>query len=331
MEVPYEPVLGKMPDTVEISNSEIQTFKQCRRRWMLGNYYGLAKNESDHTGPLPLGTRVHNTLEIWYSSDDPKDEDIVDVYNRLQRKDAKLFQISDQFNDEKAVKKFNDESTLGRIMVEGYPEWLDESGLESKLRFVSAEEKLEARIHGLHDDRVVGIGKVDQRVERAEDGTRAVRDFKTAKDFNMYMNGGPPPEQLMLYCILEMLDPSHDNEVDGAMYTLLRKVKRSGTARPPFYYNLDVRFNKKTLAAFWTRLWGTYNDMMNVRNALDAGTDHRLVAYPSPSRDCSWICPFYSVCPMMDDGSSADRYLEDHFKQVDPLERYKMEEEEKHG
>lgn len=307
MEIPYEPVLGNMPEKVEISNSEIQTFKSCRRRWLLGNYYGLGPAEETHMGALRLGTRIHNTLEIWYTSDDEKDENIVDVYNRLQRKDALAFRMSDQYNDEKAVKKFNDESELGRIMVEGYVEWRDETGLDSRVRLVSSEEKLEATIHGMHDDRIVGIGKIDQRVERAEDGSRAVRDFKTAQSFNTYLSGGPPPEQLMYYCVLEALDPNHSGEIDGGIYTLLRKVKRTAKATPPFYYEFDVRFNKKTLHSFWTRLWGTYNDMMNVRNALDNGVDHRVVAYPTPTKDCSWICPFFHVCPMMDDGSSADR------------------------
>lgn len=292
---------------------------------MLSNYYGLGPKEEKHTGPLNLGTRVHDALEAYYTNA----EDLIDAYNRLQRRDAKLFMESDDAQNEEKVKEFNDEAELGLIMLEGYLLYLEEEHADSKIEVVSAEEKLEYQIENFHDSRIHIIGKVDMKVKRREDGSRAIMDHKTvaASGFTTYFLTAHMSEQLMLYCLLDQLTGG-EGKVDGGIYNLLKKVKRSGRAKPPFYDRIDVRFNKHTMKAFWTRLMGTLDDMMKVRDALDQGADHRYVAYPSPSRDCTWICPFFQVCPMMDDGSSADRMLLDQFKQIDPLARYKTDDDE---
>lgn len=168
-----EPILGKNPSTVGISNSEIQTFKRCRRRWMLGTYYGLGPKDENHMGPLPLGTRVHNALEVFYRDG----VNPVDEYNRLHRVDLKKFLDSDQASDEDAVKKFNSESDMGRIMLEGYLEWLDETGKDTDIEFYAEEEQLRYRLEGI-DDRVEIIAKIDARVRDRLDGAKYTLDHK---------------------------------------------------------------------------------------------------------------------------------------------------------
>jgi hypothetical protein len=44
--------------------------------------------------------------------------------------------------------------------------------------------------------------------------------------------------------------------------------------------------------------------------------------YPSPNMDCTWSCPFFSVCSMFDDSSDVERMLEYRYKKYDPLDRY---------
>jgi hypothetical protein len=67
--------------------------------------------------------------------------------------------------------------------------------------------------------------------------------------------------------------------------------------------------------------------MVTLRDQLDAGADPHQVAYPSPSSDCTWKCPFYTACPMFDDGSAVVDYVQDNFTQYDPYQRYKEEDE----
>lgn len=322
MEYNTEPYLGRNPESVSITNSEIQTFKDCKRKWWLGNYRALKKRSKTYTGPLALGVRIHNALEAFYVSGiNPVDE-----YERLQRIDNKLFEVSDEAQFEKKVKDFNSEAELGRIMLEGYMEWMAEENPDADIEVIGAETKLSIRLE--MDPRVELMGKTDLRVKRASSGKHALLDHKTAQTFTMYYETAHMSEQLMLYVLLERLDPVNgDPKVDGGIYNLLKKVKRSGTAKPPFYERMDVRFNDKMLESFWIRTMGTVRDIMELRDRLDAGEDHRFYAYPSPTRDCTWKCPFFQVCTMFDDGSSAEAFLEDHYEQVDPNARYEEENE----
>lgn len=329
MSILTEPVLGKFPERVHISNSEIQTFKSCRRRWFLGNYLGLTLNERSEVGPLPLGTRIHDSLEQYYLSMMGKGEIVnpVDVYNRLQREDNLRFLETQESTQDDKIKKFNDESELGRIMLEGYMDWMDEENPDADLEVVGAETKLGYVLEGF-DNRVELIGKVDLQVRRLEDGSRATLDHKSALQFTDYHKYAHQSEQLMMYTMLQRLDESFDgSRIDGGIYNLLKKVKRSARAQPPFYERIDVRFNQKTMDAFWIRTLGTIRDIMAVRDALDNGADHRYVAYPTPTMDWkTGSSPFFPVYSMIDDGSNVEAYLEDHFHQHNPNARYEVTE-----
>ena len=323
MEHNTEPILGRKPSRVSISNSEIQTFKDCRRKWWLTYYRGLKPKEENLNGPLPLGTRVHNALEAHYVTG----VDIVEAYVALLEIDKAKFLVSDDRLDPVKTKAFNSDAELGRIMVEGYVQWVEETNADAKFDVIGAEKKLS---HVLETDpRVEIVGKVDLRIRRRSDGSRAVLDHKTTKSIDDYYKHSHASEQLMTYTMLERLDPDDDSKVDGGVYSLLKKVKRTATAKPPFYDRIDVRFNKKQLASHWIRLQGTVGDMMRVRDALDEGADHRMVAYPRPRMDwgCTKTgCPFADICTWFDDGSGAEEYLADHFRQTDPNERYGDEE-----
>lgn len=323
MEYNTEPFLGRNPESVSITNSEIQTFKDCKRKWWLGNYRALKPTSKTYVGPLTLGIRVHNALEAFYTTG----ENPVDEYERLQRVDNKLFENSNDASFEKKVKAFNSEAELGRIMLEGYMEWMAEENPDADLQVIGAETKLSTRLE--MDPRVELMGKTDLKVKRASSGKHAILDHKTAQSFNMYYETSHMSEQLMLYVLLEKMDKVNgDPLVDGGIYNLIKKVKRSGTAKPPFYERMDVRFNDKTLESFWIRTMGTVRDIMELRDRLDAGADHKFYAYPSPTKDCTWKCPFFQVCPMFDDGSSAEAMLEELYEQVDPNARYEDANEE---
>lgn len=322
MNLPY---LGLNPEQVRISNSEIQGFKSCRRRWYLANYLGLQKKEKNLLGPLPLGTRVHDSLEHYYTTY----EHPVDQYNRLMNKDIALFRETIDADDPKKVKKFESEGELGRLMLEGYIEWLEESNIDANIDIQYAEKVIETVIDEL-GGRVILQAKVDAEARRRSDNSIAIIDHKTAAVLEPYYKYSHMSEQLMTYTCISKRNPPEDGaEVDGGIYNLLKKVKRGPTAKPPFYDRIDVRFNDVTLNSFWIRLLGVLNDMMEVRDKLDEGADHRFVAYPKPQMDWNCgMCPFFQVCPMLDDGSSADRYIEDHYEVINPYERYNDTKEE---
>ena len=103
---------------------------------------------------------------------------------------------------------------------------------------------------------------------------------------------------------------------------MLKKVRRSAAARPPFYDQIEVRHNVFTLRSFWDRIHGTVGDMMRARTALDEGESPAFHVYPRPSRDCKWKCQFFTVCTLVDDGSAAEQAIEEMYEVADPYAYY---------
>lgn len=308
-----EPVLGKHPEVVSISNSELSTFKEDRRKWMLGYYLGLEPKQEKVEGPLALGTRVHYALEMYYTNQD----DPILLYKKQVEEDRLWLAVEGRDDT-----KFNQEAELGRIMLEGYFEWLEESGADSDIEVVSAEEKLTVPIM---DGRVNLIGKLDMRVKRKVDGVRLFMDHKTAASFDSVTKTAHLNWQPKMYMLLEMMQPDELERCDGMIYNILRKVKRAATAKPPFYMRVEVRHNRHTMEAFWYQVHGVVQDILNARKALDDGVDHNVVCYPNPTNDSTWKDPFFPVASLMDDGSAAERFIHDYYKQRDPYERYEVQ------
>ena len=110
---------------------------------------------------------------------------------------------------------------------------------------------------------------------------------------------------------------------------MLKKVKRTANAKPPFFEQIEVRHNVFTMRSFWQRIHGTIADLMGVKKALDQGADPNYVAYPRPTKDCKWKCQFYNVCPLIDDGSAAEAAIEQMYVVADPYGYYGKDEEKK--
>jgi hypothetical protein len=300
-----------MSGVVRISNSEIQTFKGCRRNWWLGYYRRLKPRNRDYTGALALGTRVHAALDEYYS----QGVHLLDAHTELVERDRALLEAD--FRDTYAL---DSEAELGRIMLEGYLQWVEENGIDNELEIVSTEEIISVPLFG---GAVELQGKLDMRVRRKIDGVRMFRDFKTVGgSLSEFANLANMNEQVLTYILLEMLKDGEENRSEGGIFTLLRKVKRTAKATPPFYDQIEVRHNIFTMRSFWNRIHGTLEDMMRVRTALDTGSNPAYVAYPTPTRDCKWKCQFYTICTLIDDGSASEEALSDMFEETDPYAYY---------
>jgi hypothetical protein len=154
------------------------------------------------------------------------------------------------------------------------------------------------------------------------------RDFKTVGgSFSDFSSTAHMNEQILTYMLLENAkNEGTDERSEGGIFTLLKKVKRTANAKPPFFEQFEVRHNLFSLRSFWQRLHGTVSDLMRVKKSLDDGVSHLAVAYPRPSRDCTWKCPFFSVCPLIDDGSAAEQAIQEMFVESNPYEYYGIEE-----
>ena len=307
-----------MTEPIHISNSEVQTNKDCRRKWWLSYYRRLQPKSKQMTGALALGSRIHEALDMYYSKDIP----LLEAHSQLIDIDKKI--LVESYRD---TYDLESEAELGRIMLEGYLQWVEENGIDAELEMISTEEIISMP---LLDNSVVLQGKIDMRVRRKADGVRMFRDFKTVGgSFTDFSSMAHMNEQILTYMMLETAQNKEGERSEGGIFTMLKKVKRSANARPPFYEQLEVRHNVFALRSFWQRIHGTLSDMLNTRKALDEGGDHRFVAYPRPSRDCKWKCQFFTICPMFDDGSAAEAAIEDAFEVSNPYAYYGVEEEKK--
>jgi hypothetical protein len=303
-----------MTQPYRLSNSEIQTYKDCKRKWWLSYYRRLKPRNKDTTGALALGTRIHGALDMHYSQGVP----LLEAHAHLV--DVDKATLESQFRD---TSELASEAELGRIMLEGYEQWVQDEGIDSELEMISTEEIIAT---SMLDGEVELMGKLDMRVRRKVDGTRFFRDFKTVGgSFTEFGRMAHMNEQILTYMVLEATQNAEDERCEGGIFTLLKKVKRSASARPPFYEQIVVRHNIFALRSFWARLTGTITDLLATKKALDDGADHHFVAYPRPSRDCNWKCNFYSVCSLLDDGSAAEQAIDELYEIGDPYGYYEMD------
>jgi hypothetical protein len=310
--------MSELTGPLRISNSELQTFKDCRRKWWLSYYRRLQPRMESKTGALALGSRIHQALDDYYSKNIP----LIEAHAALVEKDKLI--LANSFRD---TSDLDSEAELGRIMLEGYLDWVEDQGIDAELEMISTEEIIEMP---LFDNKVILQGKIDMRVRRKADGVRMFRDFKTVGgSFTDFASMAHMNEQILTYMMLETAQNKEGERSEGGIFTMLKKVKRTANAKPPFYEQMEVRHNIFTLRAFWQRVHGTISDLLNVRKALDEGVTHQLVAYPRPSRDCKWKCQFFAICPLIDDGSAAEQAISESYASADPYGYYNNNEEKK--
>lgn len=304
-----------------ISNSEIQTFKRCRRKWWFAYYRRLVPKVTDLSGVAVIGDRVHRALALWYVADvarrvDPRSA--IEMIIELDRTVIRDVYLPDEV-PLGVETTFRKESDLERIMIEGYVQWLAETGLDSDLQVLGSEQYLEADLPGVPGVRLVA--KLDARLRRISDGIRMFMDHKTVGDLTGPVRVLPLNEQMLFYLLVESLQPDAER-CAGAIYNMLRRVRRTSAATPPFYRRVEVYHNPVEVENFLVRTRGTVHEILRLREALDLGVDHRFVAYPSPSSDCSWSCRYVSIDGMVDDGSRVEDAIADHFTVGDPTGYY---------
>lgn len=311
-----------------ISSSEIAAFKWCLRHWYLRYYLGLRPKHEPPIEKRDSGTRVHLALQGWYVPEgmprlDPREGIETGIMTDRMALRAHLIAsgcetVSDHPDFVKLVKA-ND---IERLMISGYMQWLEETGADAYLEVIAPEAYLEASLPELGRDDILIVGKLDVRVRRMSDRVRMFMDHKT-RDVMPKLAELQRDEQMLYYELLEDLtSDSEDDRCDGALYNVLRRCKRTATAKPPFYARHFIPHNTHVKRAFRRRITGTIRDMISVEDALQSGAGHLDVAYPNAGKDCEWKCPFARICTMFDDGSRVDDLLRDQYRSDDPLYYY---------
>jgi hypothetical protein len=318
-----------------LTNSEVSAWLRCRRKWWAFWYRGLVYNAADPGGARATGSRVHKALAAWYV---PEGEDAVDPREALERiiaedwarieEDARNF---DATGDVDAVlagqaERFSEAVGLERAMVEGYVQWLEEVAADSHMEMIGSEQVVTAVIEGEVAGeyvRVQLLGRLDGRAHRTSDGARLFMDHKTVGNFTEPQKTLHMDPQMLHYMLLEALTGTEGQPFcNTALYNMLRKVKRTANARPPFYLRVEIHHSPIEVESYRRKLLGITRDVRRATSELEAGADPLTIVYPTVNKTCSWDCDFFPVCPMLDDGSRAEDAISALFHVEDPLQRY---------
>lgn len=307
-----------------VSNSEITTHQDCPRKWWLAWYRGLTPRAVNHTGALATGTRLHAALAAWYTPNGSYG----DAVNTLKQLHEEALVASARELDEwdftpvldAELKKAFD---LEFAMLEGYLQWLAESGADQHLEVIAAEEYVEVTLeHGgdLRGD-VKLIGKLDALVRHTLTGDEKFIDHKTVGSFSI--PGLRQNAQMLHYEVIQWLRRGvGDVQPYGALYNMLRKVKRTRASKPPYFERRAISHNHLELEAHIYRVVNVIVQIEIAEELLNDGGNHHVLVPARPSNDCHWKCPFFQICPMFDDGSRVEAKIEADFEVRDPLHYY---------
>lgn len=295
---------------LRVSPSEIAKFRRCRRSWWIRYHqgWGLDPASAPATSVALLGTRIHAALEAYYGYDiDPLSALGVIYDNEVaQRPDAEP--------------ELRAEYDWAHTMIDGYLDWAAENGIDQEYDVVEVERAIEVPILLSSGEMAVVTGKLDQIVRRKMDDALCLRDWKsvgTLHKADMLLLD----EQMRIYSALLSI-ASDGMRVDGALYTMLLRSKRTARARGPFYEQVHINYNHAEHVSMMQRVKGVLDDMERVYRQLSTGlVDHRVAAYPNPMTDrCGWDCDFKLVCPMYDDNSRIEDAMRANFVKRDPYD-----------
>lgn len=138
--------------------------------------------------------------------------------------------------------------------------------------------------------------------------------------------------QMRFYVMLQaLMHPVRSQRVDGALFMMMKRSKRTQRATGPFYQQAEVSYNTHDLNATWLRALSVTIEIVSARRRLSGevtgkhAADHHFTVYPNPGDYCAWGCPFYSVCHLLDDGSRWEDAVSARFEHGDPYRYYSTE------
>ncbi len=306
-----------------LTQSELKLYRRCKRAWWLNQYRRL-RLRPQYVKPRATyaGSLVHRAIEVMDGEGDWR------RWLSVSR-DATHGVYE---NDSEKLKDALDAHDLAEIMVEGYIDWLERTGADQFYEIISIEEKIQAPL----TDSVALLGKLDKRVRDTNTGKEKFIDYKTGGDqiFTLVPRRAPVEEQFLHYTLLLQLSES-DADVWSGIWRMMKKSKRTDRtlkedgSEGKFYDEHEYRYNEQQLRSYELRVLGLADEIAETERRLDANIlPHHSIVPPTPTIDCWRECQFAGICPMFDDGSRVEQYIEEWYEQGDPLDRYQQEESE---
>lgn len=275
-----------------ITHSDIKAFLRCRRSWYW-SYVADFRAPEKLYGPLALGTRVHQALEIYYRDG----KDAVEAFNALATADVE--HLSDYSAYDWELDRLYEDIIIGRNCVELHQKWLATSGADSGYEIVGVEEKISCEII----PGVTLLTKADVLMRDLDTGFLWINDLKTDGGWD-----GSTREMLerswqpTTYGIAATL-AMPEEIIGGAFFTVMRKVKRPERSTKQLVDRWNVPAGRRVFKAKHLLLQQIARDMVATVKAIGTEGAARH-AYPVPGLDCKW-CEFRHPCEIVDESAEA--------------------------
>jgi hypothetical protein len=301
------------------SYSEMGTFKECRRKWYLSYLQGYKLQRADRSVARDTGILAHGAFEQYYKqlATDGAEDFAMDWLKAAISEDLGIASASGLDGEE--MKKVQKAHATALVCVEDYFTWLSETGADQQYEFIGSEVEVEVP-SGVEGVSILGI--IDLLARNRETGNLVVMDHKFVASFEQMVQylhiGEQAPQYAMLVRVHEGDKMRGDVEV---VWNMIKRNMHTGKAKPPFYQRYSVHVNLPTIQQYWRQVSGQIKDMTHMEQILAGGGDPIMVAYPTPTMDCKWKCPFFQVCGQMNDPQSdASWTLETFYKKSDRVQ-----------
>ena len=302
--------MGRLTDTnYSFSHSEMATYKECRRKWMMQYYWKLRRKREPKSLARDTGILVHEALELFYKAGGLRGEQsetlLFDFL--VNARDEDMLKVHGLADDAESVKKerkiVKDTHDTARILCEGYIEWLKETGADIGLVLDQSELELRAPgpVEGTEIMGIIDLGGTDER-----SGDLIVMDTKVTASIDEMLKTLHIQEQGPMYAVLAKINDPDESRGFRVIWNMIKRNKQTARAKPPFYQRYELAINGDQLRQFYAQLQGQIEEILRTESRLNAGESHVQVAFPTPSKDCSWKCQYFTVCGAMNDMSRND-------------------------
>lgn len=296
-----------------LTSSEMRAWLTCQRGWWLQYHRGLRRMYELPSLPN-IGNFYHDALEAYYNGELTQENLPKHVRERADKLIAEYPDLSDRILKD---------AELAAIMVEGYVQWIEETGADVGLEVVGAEVAVEAPVGPY-----ILQGKIDARIERKSDGALLQLEHKTVGNLTDIPSYAQGALQFRNYALLAHLTKPDGVPTDGVIINMARRVKRTASAKPPFYARHEVQYNVVELRAHYKQVVAIGRQIEEARTKLEAGALHHDVIVPNVNRSHRWSCSCGEVSAMLDDGSDVEEFLAEFYEKQDPWARYAPNTEE---
>lgn len=287
-------------DLYRFSHTEISTFKECRRKWWLQYYLKLRRKSTPVSRARDTGVLVHGALEIFYKAGGQKNEEAAEMmYGFLAAaRDEDMLKVS-----EDQRKDIVDIHRTSEILARGYVNWLEETGADLPYDFDSSEREMvvPGPVEGTEMLGIIDLGGthklsnnlfvMDTKVVASIDDTLKI----------LHMN-----EQAPTYAMLALMTDEDPDRGFRVVWNMIKRNKQTARSKPPFYQRYELAINADQLRQYYLQLQGQMEEILRLEDRLNAGESHIRVAFPTPTKDCTWKCPYFALCGQMNDVTHND-------------------------